>query len=218
MAVKKDHPYIWTTWLTRLLSGDSSCEWAAQFRAHHESKSYSKVSSGFDAARWQMEHTALLNKARAEMESTGANVYIEGQNFFTLRGRTATLSGKPDLVSIEGNTGVIGDAKTGQQSISHQIQVLIYMYALPKALPQYRDVTFEGKLVYPDEEVFIPSDGVNEGFVTELGGLITRLADSGPAIKTPSKQECSFCNITMADCKERIDDDLEEDVQRTADF
>ena len=218
MAEKKDHPYIWTTWLTRLLSGDSSCEWAAQFRAHHESKSYSKVSSGFDAARWQMEHTALLNKARAEMESTGANVYIEGQNFFTLRGRTATLSGKPDLVSIEGNTGVIADAKTGQQSISHQIQVLIYMYALPKALPQYRDVTFEGKLVYPDEEVFIPSDGVNEGFVTELGGLITRLADSGPAIKTPSKQECSFCNITMADCKERIDDDLEEDVQRTADF
>ena len=87
MAVKKDHPYIWTTWLTRLLSGDSSCEWAAQFRAHHESKSYSKVSSGFDAARWQIEHTALLNKARAEMESTGANVYIEGQNFFTLRGK-----------------------------------------------------------------------------------------------------------------------------------
>ena len=125
MAERKEHPYIWTTWLTRLLSGDSSCEWAAQFRAHHESKSYSKVSSGFDAARWQMEHTALLNRARAEMELTGANVYIEGQNFFTLRGRTATLSGKPDLVSIEGNTGVIADAKTGQQSISHQIQVLI---------------------------------------------------------------------------------------------
>ena len=218
MAVKRDHPYIWTTWLTRLLSGDSSCEWAAQFRAHHETKSYSKVSSGFDAARWQMEHTALLNKARAEMESAGANVYIEGQNFFTLRGKTATLSGKPDLVSIEGNTGVIADAKTGQQSISHQIQVLIYMYALPKALPQYRDVTFEGKLVYPDEEVFIPSDGVNDGFVTELGGLITRLADSDSAIRTPSKQECSFCNITIADCDERIDDYEEDDVQRTADF
>ena len=218
MAVKRDHPYIWTTWLTRLLSGDSSCEWAAQFRAHHETKSYSKVSSGFDAARWQMEHTALLNKARAEMESTGANVYIEGQNFFTLRGKTATLSGKPDLVSIEGNTGVIADAKTGQQSISHQIQVLIYMYALPKALPQYRDVTFEGKLVYPDEEVFIPSDGVNDGFVTELGGLITRLADSDLAIRTPSKQECSFCNITIADCDERIDDYEEDDVLRTADF
>ena len=218
MAVKRDHPYIWTTWLTRLLSGDSSCEWAAQFRAHHETKSYSKVSSGFDAARWQMEHTALLYKARAEMESTGANVYIEGQNFFTLRGKTATLSGKPDLVSIEGNTGVIADAKTGQQSISHQIQVLIYMYALPKALPQYRDVTFEGKLVYPGEEVFIPSDGVNDGFVTELGGLITRLADSDSAIRTPSKQECSFCNITIADCDERIDDYEEDDVQRTADF
>ena len=29
-------PYIWVTWLPRLLSGEGSCEWAAWFKAQHE--------------------------------------------------------------------------------------------------------------------------------------------------------------------------------------
>ena len=40
--------YIWVTWLTRLLVGENSCEWAAWFRARHESWSWERVSSGFD--------------------------------------------------------------------------------------------------------------------------------------------------------------------------
>ena len=26
-------PYVWVTWLPRLLSGESSCEWASWFKA-----------------------------------------------------------------------------------------------------------------------------------------------------------------------------------------
>ena len=28
-VLRKDHPYIWITWLTRLLAGESSCELAS---------------------------------------------------------------------------------------------------------------------------------------------------------------------------------------------
>ena len=52
-------PYIWVTWLTKLLVGENSCEWAAWFRAHHESWSYDKVPSTFDATTWQLNHTAV---------------------------------------------------------------------------------------------------------------------------------------------------------------
>ena len=52
MPLRRDKPYIWTTWITKLLSGDNSCEWAAQFKSLHESKSYSKASTGFDSAKW----------------------------------------------------------------------------------------------------------------------------------------------------------------------
>ena len=28
---RRDEPYIWVTWLTRLLVGENSCEWAVWF-------------------------------------------------------------------------------------------------------------------------------------------------------------------------------------------
>ena len=36
MALLRDSPYIWATWLTKLLAGENSCEWAACFRSQHE--------------------------------------------------------------------------------------------------------------------------------------------------------------------------------------
>ena len=35
-AIPRDHPYIWATWLPRLLVGDNSCEWAIWFKAHYQ--------------------------------------------------------------------------------------------------------------------------------------------------------------------------------------
>ena len=60
--------------------------------------------------------TALLNKRRAGWEVGGFNVDIEGRNSFHLRGRSATLAGKPDLVARRDDEAVIIDAKTGQEN------------------------------------------------------------------------------------------------------
>ena len=95
MAQRRDTPYVWVTWLTKLLVGENSCEWAAWFRANHEGQSYDKVPSTFDATEWQLQHTHLLTKIRAEIEAAGKGVFTENQNSFTLRGRTAVLGGKP---------------------------------------------------------------------------------------------------------------------------
>ena len=65
MAERRDKPYLWVTWLTKLLVGENSCEWAAWFRANHENRSYDKVPSNFDATEWQLHHTELLSKVRA---------------------------------------------------------------------------------------------------------------------------------------------------------
>ena len=45
MPTRRKFPYIWTTWLPRLLTGENSCEWAAWFKAHHESWSASRPTS-----------------------------------------------------------------------------------------------------------------------------------------------------------------------------
>ena len=98
MPVERTNPYIWVTWLTKLLVGENSCEWAAWFRSRHETWSYDKVPSTFDATTWQLNHTALLNRIRDQLETQGKTVFTENQNFFNLRGNVATLGGKPDLI------------------------------------------------------------------------------------------------------------------------
>ena len=92
-------PYVWVTWLPRLLSGESSCEWASWFKAQHEGWSWSRMPSDFDQAGWLMNHTSLLNQQRQRWEAQGYTVLTEGQNSFNLRGSSAVLAGKPDLVA-----------------------------------------------------------------------------------------------------------------------
>ena len=121
MPERRDTPYIWVTWLTKLLVGETSCEWAAWFRSNHEGRSYEKVPSDLDVTNWQLSHTALLNKVRGQLETEGKTVFIENQNSFSLRGASATLGGKPDLLTTSEATGTIYDAKTGRPSPSRTI-------------------------------------------------------------------------------------------------
>ena len=39
--------------------------------------------------------------------------------------------------------------KTGQPSAAHSVQVMLYQYAIPRALSQYKGVAFEGQVAYP---------------------------------------------------------------------
>ena len=217
MPVERTNPYIWVTWLTKLLVGENSCEWAAWFRSRHETWSYEKVPSTFDATTWQLNHTALLNRIQTELEDQGQAAFTENQNFFNLKGNVATLGGKPDLITVDGNAGTIFDAKTGKPSPSHHIQVMAYMYAVPRALGQYKGVTFEGKVVYEDQEVSIPSASIDGPFVDNLSQLIRRVASSTPARKVPSQMECGFWNLTTADCPERAASDTMQEGE-TSDF
>ena len=209
MPRAREHPYIWATWLSRLLAGESSCEWAGWFRAHYQD--WVKPPSDFDQTRWMMDHTGLVNQARESREKLGYTVYTENQNSFRLRGKFATLAGKPDLIAVKGNDAVIIDAKTGRPSPHHSIQVLTYMYAVPRAWELYRGMNTKGHVIYPDSNVRIPASGVDGKFVERLGLLIRRIADENPARRVPSASECKFCDITIADCPDRIDDEIRED-------
>ena len=54
------------------------------------------------------------------------------------------LGGQPDLVTRNGETGSIIAVKTRRDSLHHIIQVMLYMYALPKAIRKHRDVVLNG--------------------------------------------------------------------------
>jgi hypothetical protein len=127
MASRRPRPEISTTWLSRLLVGSRSCEWAAWFKANHL---FRKRPSDFDSIGYSIRHTALLNRAREMLERQGKAITTESQNWFEVRGHIATLKGKPDLIAI-GDSCVICDAKTRKERQSDATQVLIYMLCIP---------------------------------------------------------------------------------------
>ena len=216
MPQPREHPYIWATWLAKLLAGDAHCQWAGWFRAHYQN--WTKPPSDFDNAKWMLDHTALLNRERESRESLGYTVYVESQNSFRLRGQFATLAGKPDLIAVKNSDAVIIDAKTGRASPHHAVQVMIYQYAVPRALEGYRGMEFTGHVVYTESSLEIPVSRIDTNFVNNLAALIRRIADDTPAPKVPSYDECRFCDITSADCPERVEGRPDADTATTDDF
>lgn len=218
MTIARTTPYLWTTWLSKLLVSEYSCEWAAWFKAHHQY--YEKTPSTFDEVSWRMNHTALLAKVRLEFEALGRKVFIEQQNRFTLPGKktAANLEGKPDIIAVA-ESGTICDVKTGQPKASDIIQVMIYMYAVPRALAKYSGMKFDGLVVYKDHRVPVPADAIDATFKANLGSLIQRLVSSEAAYKVPSRAECGYCDLTKADCPDRFEDEPdEEEVEPSEDF
>ena len=168
--LREDGPYFWVTWLTRLLSREDSCEWAAWFRAHHESGSWQPAPGNFDRVGWQMDHTAAVTAAQDRWEGQGHMVYTEKQNSFALKGASGTLGGRPDLIARLGDSGTIIDVKTGNehQHLAHVVQVMLYMYAVPRCIAEHRGVAFSGQVAYPAGAVEIPAEAVDEEFVRRV--------------------------------------------------
>ncbi len=216
MPQRCEHPYIWATSLPRLLTGENSCGWAVWFKANYVE--WARQPSNFDQAQWPMRHTALLNQQRQEWEDDGHQGFVEAQNAFRLRGKSATLAGQPDLVVLDDRDATIIDVKTSQERPRHRVQVMTYQYALPLALPQYGNVRIGAEVICPSHTVRIPLGARPGQFIEELGSLIRRLAADTPPRRVPSAQECSFCKLTAADCPERVDVALEPAGGTTDDF
>jgi hypothetical protein len=205
MATRRTQPYVWTTWITKLLSGECSCEWATWFKAHY--RDFEQASDTFDSVGWQVQHTDLLRRVREQIAAEGRYaITVEGQNLFKLTGSVGTLSGKPDLIAVNGNSGFILDAKTGQPRAADRVQILLYMWAVPRSLPKFKNVTFDGKVCYTNGESIVFAQDLTPSFIQSVREMLWRVCDSTPAFKVPSAGECRYCKITAADCSERVDE------------
>ena len=120
----------------------------------------------------------------------------------------------PDPRKSDADT--IIDVKTGKPSPAHVVQVLLYMYAVPRAMGQHRDLVFDGQVAYADHVVDIPASAIDDRFIERLSQLVRRLASDAPARRVPSPSECRFCPITAADCPGRVaEEGLGQEVTTT---
>ena len=210
MTVPRDNVYVWVTWLSRLLVGDASCEWASWFKAHHIG--HVRASRDFSLATWKMHHTRLLNDVRDRLEADGHTLSIERENWFNLMGASgAMIAGQPDLVAVapDGQPTVY-DIKTGAQRDSDVAQVMIYMFALPLTPgSRWKGQKLDGRLIYKDgTEKYIPVSAVDDDFREGLFDLIRRVVSDRPARRVPSPAECNWCDLTDLDCPERMESEV----------
>ena len=118
--------------------------------------------------------------------------------------------GKPDMIATTGKSATVYDMRTGEPRASDKVHVLVHLFAVPLAFPEYRGMDFKGVVVYGDHEVAVPSDAVDDAFKSSLVSLIRRIGADAPTVKVPSAVECGICEITSGDCPERVDEPVPE--------
>jgi CRISPR/Cas system-associated exonuclease Cas4 (RecB family) len=212
-------PYIWVTWLADILGGDDQCKWKVWFKAHH---TYEKVSDPDSSSlqRWRRNHDALVEARVQHVDKEGWSIWRENETEFKLEGESAVIAGKTDFAikSITTGTVVIGDGKTGAPKSSHWWQVLLYMYALPRAR---KDLEIDqakvfGEIFYSDApKISIPISELNERRRAEIFHLIKAVGGEDEPRRVPSFSECRKCNISKTDCPERVEAAI---VAKTEDF
>ena len=101
------------------------------------------------------------------------------------------------------------DVKTGKESASHIVQVQLYMYLLPKSnLSQWKGMggKLEGAVVYAGgHQMNIPAESVDDAFAARLTEFMQKMTAPVPPRRVPSGPECGFCELTDADCPEKIE-------------
>ena len=219
MARAREHPYIWATWLAKLLTGENSCEWAGWFRAHHQDWAKAAVRLR-PKSKWMLDHTALVNRERESHEKWGYTVYTENQNSFRLRGRTATLAGKPDLIAVErprrrnhrreDRETVSGSRRPGQNLPVRGTQGAGAVPGDPVPGPR--------GLRRREAHAGVPESGVDREFVGRLGALI-QPAGGGEAGQAGTQRPGVpvLRHHHAADCPDRIQGGTGEEG-RTQDF
>ena len=197
---KRDKPYLYVTWITKLLAGDDKCEWAAWFKANHQD--YEKLPRSIDSTEWTGKHSAALNAKVDELRAAGFTVYVEDQNKFTIKGQAANFGGKPDLVAVNGDYVLVIDTKTGKQKDCDIWQVLIYMMVLPMTHSACMGKLVNGELSYPNDVTLeVPAERLNDTTKDLITTMIKRIVGDEPR-RTPSAHECKFCEIAM--CPDRV--------------
>lgn len=200
---RKGKPYLYVTWLAKHLSGDAQCPFALWFPSRFN---FDKVETDFDLAAWSADHDALVARRAEQLEVAGYKVTKEQSNYFQLKGETAIIAGKMDLVARKPGYAIVLDGKTGSVKKRDWWQVLIYQAILP--ILWHTDMRISGEVFYKSgQQVRIEPEELTADLRQQIFSLVRRIGTMTDApMKVPSAPECAFCDIGSNDCPERITD------------
>ena len=193
----RKRPYVWTSWLTKLLAGEDRCWWKAWYKSHYKAAKLEDEDRADFFAEWTKKHDVLTARKAAAFRNEGYVTRVESQAEFKLVGKVADLAGKPDLVAIKDGRAIVVDAKSGKKRSSDHWQVLVYLFGLPLAWTG--DLALEGALEYPDGEEEVRPLGKRER--EAIVAAVVKVSGDDVPEHAPSPNECKYCDV--AACEER---------------
>ena len=197
MAEKRDSPYIWVTWLAKIMSGDITCQWQGWFLT--QNKLTKKQPNNFDLADWKINHTKMLTELKEKLIKDKYMPILEKPIKYNIPNSDAVICGKPDCVIENKDTVIVYDCKTGKERDSDQVQIKLYMYLLSKG--EFSEKKIKGVVLYKDKEIEIKD--LPENFEENFNFFVERLISAEPSTKNPGG-DCRFCDIIKDDCPERV--------------
>lgn len=203
---KRSAVFFWPTWLAGLFSGDDHCRYAAWYKGHFKYTKVPQTEADLTSMRGHMQvHEEGLQAEAARLQASGAKVYIEDANAFTVRGNAADLAGKMDLISVTEDAAEVVDVKGGRKYDKHVAQVILYLLFGVRHLPHVAHLAgkVSGRVHYTGGrgDVLITPEQA-EDMRPRYVRMIQELAAETPPPAAPSKRGCQFCDI--AHCQYRF--------------
>lgn len=210
-ARKRGLPYLYVTWLAKALANEKACLYSVWFRSRFSYEKFEEQAG--DLVKWNRDHSKLMAERRRQLEAQGYTCRVEEANAFKLEGSTAIVAGKMDLVATKDDHMLIVDGKTGRDRESDVWQVLLYLWTAPKIwrVP----ANLEGEVHYSHGDISLTPDELNDERVTKIVNLIKVVAADAQPTKTPTRDNCRFCNIGPVDCPQRV---MKEQTTLVGDF
>ena len=206
MGTLRDGKFVSPSWAAGLMAG-KACTWAPWFWTRNKSWDRPPDDGTSSLDTWRAAHSRLVIELATELRARGLTILQEDQGSFRIKGPTGlVISGRPDIIAINGDDIYVYDAKTGQPRDSDRQQVLIYVYCL--GLTTFKGKTIHGRIRYQTgEESQLEPDRVTSEFRDHFKFFMRLMDSDNEPPRVPSSWECRFCNIGHGDCPERIDYD-----------
>jgi hypothetical protein len=190
---RRRKPYVWPSWITKLLAGEDQCLWKVWYKVtHHYAKRPDEPGREDFFREYNEKHDAIVRVRAQELRDAGYVVKVEEEGAFKLEGETADVAGKPDIVAIKDREVIVSDAKSGKPRASDHWQVLLYELALVLSWlgPGY-DIKGEVQYRARRDEVRPLGDAERKKIVA----MIKKVSSKEEPAATPSQYECRYCDV-----------------------
>jgi len=197
MEPRSGLPSFWSTHIAKVLVGDQPCLLQPWLQSRFEMPKETNPSM----ANWKANHTQQLQQVVERYKADGWKCDVE--RFFRVKGSTAVLSGKADLIARkDGERPLIIDVKSGAARDSDVAQVLVEMICLPLAWEV--PMTFSGLVIYQGATVSV-SNAEAVTMRPKLFALLKQLGTMERPSPSPSRDACRYCEVPDAECGQRFE-------------